>query len=162
MPRIEKLNEIHGSSHWLKNTAILVIDEEEISRMLKAVLTREGARVSVANSVDEGLELFRRIVPQVIVSDVRSRIRSGSQLIRTVREHNRKGSRNIAIVALTDLYAGVDEQDGVAHGFDAYLSKPFEPSELVALIGSVLEKQSSGPQDFRLFEREGIPPKHAA
>jgi CheY-like chemotaxis protein len=135
------VSRVRGDGHCLDQSAILVIDEREMCRLLKAVLSRQGANMSVATSVDTGLALLRHRIHHAFVCDIRSEVRNPITLARAIRCFNREHGQNIPVIALTDQAVGAEAQDESRGGFKACLPKPFEPSELVAILGSILTER---------------------
>lgn len=118
---------------------LLVVDDEP--RLLKAVgvtLSKEGFDVTTARSGAEALVRINESIPDLIVSDVRMPGLDGQQLARSIRSHPR--TELIPIVFLTAKDDRKDRLAGLRSGIDAYLTKPFDPEELIAVIQNILHR----------------------
>lgn len=118
---------------------LLVVDDEP--RLLRAVavdLRGEGYDVSVARSGGEALISVAQKMPDLIVSDVRMPGMDGYELARRLRRN--QSTALVPIVFLTAKDAIEDRIEGFRAGIDAYLTKPFEPDELLAVIASILNR----------------------
>lgn len=118
---------------------LLVVDDEpNLLRAVAAVLRGEGFEVSVARSGREALVCVAQNLPDLIVSDVRMPGMDGYALARKLRAAPH--SAMIPIVFLTAKDEIEDRIEGFRSGVDVYLTKPFEPDELVAVIKNILQR----------------------
>jgi DNA-binding NarL/FixJ family response regulator len=118
---------------------ILVVDDE--AKLLRAVavdLRGEGYDVATARSGAEALALVAQSLPDLIVSDIRMPGMDGYQLARRLRENAR--TVIIPIIFLTAKDTSADRIEGFRAGVDAYLTKPFEPDELLVVIAGILRR----------------------
>jgi len=116
---------------------ILVVDDEpRIVDVVRAYLEREGYAVQTARDGDEALERIRTDDPDLIVLDLMLPNRSGFDVLRELRA---QGS-SAAVIMLTARDDVVDRVAGLEIGADDYVTKPFEPRELVARVGAVLRR----------------------
>jgi DNA-binding response OmpR family regulator len=122
---------------------ILVVDDEpHIVEVVSAYLAREGHQVDTAADGDVALQLARDSRPDVLVLDVMLPGRSGFDVLRQLRAEGITS----AVVMLTARDEVIDRVAGLEMGADDYLTKPFEPRELVARIGAVLRRMAeAGP-----------------
>lgn len=98
-------------------------------------LTKEGFDVTTARSGAEALVRINESIPDLVVSDVRMPGLDGQQLAMSLRSHPRT---ELPIVFLTAKDDRKDRLAGLRLGVDAYLTKPFDPEELVAVIRNIL------------------------
>jgi signal transduction histidine kinase/CheY-like chemotaxis protein len=118
---------------------LLVVDDEEDTReLLRAILERCGATVETASNADEGVALFQRMRPDVVVSDIGMPGEDGYSLIRRLRALPDDAGRTPA-VALTAFARGEDRTRALMAGFKAHVPKPVDPRELVAVLLSVVQ-----------------------
>ncbi len=118
-------------------TRILIVDDEpHILEVVRAYLAREGYEVSTASDGERALERARADSPDLIVLDVMLPRRSGFDVLRQLRAD---GSP-VAVIMLTARDDVIDRVAGLEIGADDYVTKPFEPRELVARIGAVLRR----------------------
>ena len=115
---------------------LIVDDEPNLLRAVDAVLRNEGFETSTARSGKEALVAIAQKQPDLIVSDVRMPAMDGYELARRLRS-----SPNFALIPIVFLTAKDETEDrveGFRSGVDVYLTKPFEPDELVAVINNIL------------------------
>lgn len=118
---------------------LLIIDDEpNLLRAVAACLRGEGYEVDTARSGEEALVQIAQRLPDLIVSDIRMPRMDGYALARQLRNNPR--THLIPIVFLTAKDESADRIAGIRSGVDAYLTKPFEPDELVAVIGNILTR----------------------
>lgn len=117
---------------------VLVVDDDaSMQRMLRQRLEREGYAVHTAPNGEEGLNLVRKEVFNLIITDMRMPKLRGDELVKAVAEFN----PNIPIIVMT-AYAEVDEavrlmRDGIYH----YVTKPFDVEDLLTKVKKALDKQ---------------------
>ena len=117
---------------------VLVVDDDaSMQRMLRQRLEREGYAVQTAPNGEEGLDLIRKEVFNLIITDLRMPKLRGDELVRAVSQFN----PNIPIIVMT-AYGEVNEavelmQDGIYH----YVTKPFDVEDLVLKVKRALDKQ---------------------
>jgi two-component system response regulator ResD len=115
---------------------ILVIDDEtNISDLAKMYLTKESFEVITADDGHEGLRLFRTRKPTLIVLDLMLPGVDGLEICRQVRRES-----SVPIIMLTARGDDIDRIVGLEIGADDYLTKPFNPRELVARVKAVLRR----------------------
>ncbi len=118
---------------------LLVDDDPNISHLVQLYLEKEGFDVQIASRGDEGLAAFRRRPPNLLLLDVMLPGIDGWQVCRAVRQFSA-----IPIIMLTAKDETFDKVLGLELGADDYLTKPFEPKELVARIKAVLRRTQPG------------------
>ena len=126
------------ASDALLGLSVLAVDDDEDARtLLKLLLEAAGAEVRVAASVADALAELAARAPHIVLSDVGMPSQDGYVLIRSLRGHAEPALRRIPAVAITGLARTQDRIELLRSGFQAQLSKPIEPSELVALVASL-------------------------
>jgi len=124
-------------------TRILVVDDEpHILEVVRAYLVREGYEVSTASDGEAALERAMADAPDLIVLDVMLPRRSGFDVLRQLRA---EGSA-AAVIMLTARDDVIDRVAALEIGADDYVTKPFEPRELVARVGAVLRRIAGSAQ----------------
>ena len=118
---------------------LLVVDDEpNLLRAVAACLKAEGYEVSTARSGHEALMQLANSVPDLIISDIRMPGMDGYKLARQLRGSPRTAL--VPIVFLTAKDETADRIEGFRAGIDAYLTKPFEPEELIAVVNAILQR----------------------
>ncbi|MCU1452377.1 MAG: response regulator [Acidimicrobiales bacterium] len=118
---------------------VLVVDDDPvIVKLLTVNFEMEGFTVRSATDGAEGLAAARAQRPDVVVSDIMMPNVSGLDLVREL-----KGSPDTATIPIVLLSAKAqagDVRDGLAAGADDYVTKPFEPIDLVDRITALLKR----------------------
>ena len=122
----------------LSKRLLIVDDEPNLLRAVAACLRGEGYEVDTARSGEEALVHIAQGLPDLIVSDIRMPRMDGYAFARQLRSNPRTDL--IPIVFLTAKDESSERLEGIRAGVDAYLTKPFEPDELVAVIGNILAR----------------------
>lgn len=118
---------------------LLVVDDEPSLLQAVAVCLRtEGYEVTTARSGQEALVRLAETLPDLLISDIRMPGMDGYQLARGLRSSHRTAL--IPIIFLTAKDETADRIAGFRTGADAYLTKPFEPDELIAVVSSILNR----------------------
>lgn len=121
------------------NKILLVEDEDNIRLFTKINLEREGFEVLEAESGEKGVELALKYNPQVVILDIMLPGIDGFEVCKILREKLPK----IGIIMLTAKTQDVDRINGLESGTDDYLSKPFNPVELILRIKSLIRRIDS-------------------
>jgi DNA-binding NarL/FixJ family response regulator len=118
---------------------LLVVDDEaKLLRAVAATLREEGYDVATARSGSDALVHINASIPDLVVSDIRMPGMDGHQLARALRSNPRTAL--IPIVFLTAKDEREDRIAGFRTGVDAYLTKPFDPEELLAVVSNILKR----------------------
>ena len=120
---------------------LLVDDEPNANEAVQALLDSCGAEVRVAGSAAQALQMLDVWKPDVLISDIAMPEEDGYVLIKKIRARGVEHSGNIPAAALT-AYATTDDRVSIlAAGFQMYLAKPAEPSELIAVVASLAARR---------------------
>ena len=112
---------------------LLVEDNQVIRELLAGVLRRAGYEVFAASDGVEGLQQFQLHQPDLLITDLKMPRMNGYELCKLVRENSSVPTALMTAASLDE--SGIDLVCGAA---DAFLSKPFESSEFLAVIDSLL------------------------
>jgi signal transduction histidine kinase/DNA-binding response OmpR family regulator len=122
----------------LTGLKILAVDDEPDAReLIRQLLGRTRAKVTVASSAREALEMLDRQTPDVLVSDIGMPEADGYSLIRAVRQRSAEQGGNVPAIALTAYVREEDRAMMLAAGFTAHVPKPVEPAELIRVISHI-------------------------
>jgi signal transduction histidine kinase/CheY-like chemotaxis protein len=135
-----------GTTPDLSALAILIVDDDADTReLVRIALTRTGARLSVASSSAEGLAAALSGPPDVLITDIAMPLQDGHEMVQRLRESLGPRTPKV-IIALSAFAAEKDAERSLSLGFDAHVTKPFEPDFLVATIHErVLEQAEQKP-----------------
>jgi len=116
---------------------ILIVDDEPaILQLARIYLEREGFHVHEASDGEAALEVVNRMHPALIVLDVMLPKLDGYEVCR----HLRASNNDVPILMLTARDEDIDKILGLELGADDYLTKPFNPREMVARVKAILRR----------------------
>ncbi|MGB3207080.1 MAG: PAS domain-containing protein, partial [Crinalium sp.] len=122
----------------LDGIKVLVVDDESDAReLVKLVLESCNAQVITAACVQEALQVLQQEEMHILVSDIGMPEEDGYQLIGKVRKLNPERGGKIPAVALTAYARAEDRKRALLSGYQMHVSKPIEPSELIAVVSSL-------------------------
>ncbi len=132
---------------------ILVVDDDrEIVRLLRAYLEQAGFKVLTAGDGETALHVLRSDQPDLVVLDLMLPNRDGWSVIKVAREDS--ALADIPIIVLTARVEDSDRILGLELGADDYVTKPFNPREVVLRVRSVLRRSrgSTLPRSHRILQ----------
>ncbi len=134
-----------------KVRALLIDDEPMIVKALRTLLSRDGHTVFCARSGEEGLEVFRRETPNVVMTDLGMPSMNGWQVAKAIKEWSeKKGVPRPAVIVLTGWGPEADSAVKMVEcGVDAFLRKPVRYPELQNKLREVLENREESLADSR-------------
>lgn len=119
-----------------KQTVLIVDDDESLAQAIEATLSLEGLQTVVAHDGERALALVRSLSPDLILLDVMLPGKSGIEVCATLKTD--PATASIPVILVTAKVDEVDRAVGLAAGADEYLTKPFSPTELIALVNDAL------------------------
>jgi CheY-like chemotaxis protein len=131
-----------GSASLAGTRVLLVEDEEDARAMLKALLEGSGASVDAVGTAAEAWAALEGAGCDLLISDIGMPDEDGYALIGRVRGHGVRRVSETPAVALTAYAREDDRERSLAAGFNAYLPKPVEPSELLAVLAGLLKRSA--------------------
>ncbi|MGQ9677749.1 MAG: response regulator transcription factor [bacterium] len=124
-----------------RNKTILVVDDEpDIRLILQARLEASGYRVETAENGLEALNRIRTQPPDLVILDLMLPGMDGFAVCAMVKRDQRFG--HIPIIILSARSQAQDKKTGATLGADAYLTKPFQPQELLATIDQLINSKT--------------------
>jgi DNA-binding NarL/FixJ family response regulator len=120
---------------------LLVDDEPGLREAVQAYLEDSGFKVVTANNAQVAWQTLEDYAPDLVITDVMMPQVDGYQFLRQLREDAR--FRKLPVVFLTARGMTKDRIQGYDAGCDAYLSKPFDPDELVSIVKNLLKRGST-------------------
>src|SRR5690349_16740735 len=135
----------------LKGSRVLVVeDDPSIAIGLRINLESEGYEVHVAEDGERGLDLARRIEPDLIILDVMLPNRNGLEVLHELRAEG----RTVPIIILSAKSAEMDKVAGLELGAEDYVAKPFSLAELLARVRVALRRGGGPVPSSRAVERQ--------
>ena len=118
-------------------SVLIVEDDRNIAELLQMYLEKEGYEVHTAFDGGQGLSKFRSVNPNLVLLDMMMPVMDGWAVCKAIR-----GESQVPIIMLTAKGETDDKINGLKHGADDYITKPFEMREVLARIEAVLRRSS--------------------
>ncbi len=119
----------------MAKTVLIVEDESNIRELLRMYLEQEGYVTEMAQNGAEGLRVFKRVHPDLVLLDLMMPVMDGTQMIRELRTFSKT-----PVIMLTAKGEMLDKIAGLELGADDYITKPFEMREVMARVKAVLRR----------------------
>ena len=119
-------------------TVLVVEDDPVILRLLEVNFELEGYRVLVAHDGAEGIEVARAEQPDVVISDIMMPKVSGIELVEALKAD--AATSTIPVILLSAKAQTGDLKAGMDAGADDYVTKPFEPLDLIDRVNALLPR----------------------
>ena len=114
--------------------ALIVDDDPDARELLCTLLEARGVLVQTAASVREGLLVFDREVPDIILSDLAMPDQDGYDFIRMLRERPAAAGGLVPAIAVTAYARTEDSTRSLSSGFQIHLTKPIDPNALYSAV----------------------------
>ena len=123
----------------MSKKALIVEDDINIAELLKIYLQKDGFETENAYDGMKAVELAEKFRPDIILLDIMLPLMDGWQVCREVRKNSQ-----VPIIMLTAKGESMDKVSGLEMGADDYVTKPFDPKELIARIHAVMRRTDCG------------------
>ncbi|HET9251391.1 MAG TPA: HD domain-containing phosphohydrolase [Candidatus Eisenbacteria bacterium] len=121
-----------------KRSILVIDDDRRVLELLQISLAQNGFRVLTAATGEEGLELVRKDAPDLVILDLRLPKKTGFEVCASLK--STKDTAQIPVI-MVSASAEVDSRlQGLMHGADDYLTKPFSPKELLIKVRRIFER----------------------
>lgn len=131
---------------------LAVDDEKHILRLVQINLEKAGYEVTTASNGREAIDAVRNERPDLIVMDVMMPEMDGLEALQILK--NDDSTAAIPVVMLTAKAQDADVFQGWQSGADLYLTKPFNPMELLTFVKRILDAQSETEKSDKIYEIE--------
>lgn len=121
-----------------KYKVIVADDEKNIQKLLKVNLERAGFEVITASDGVEVLEILEKEKPDLIILDIEMPRMKGDVLLKKLKSEEK--TKSIPVIMLTIRSSEEDIFKGWQQGADAYITKPFNPAEVVIMAEGILRE----------------------
>ncbi|PIU57654.1 MAG: response regulator receiver protein [Deltaproteobacteria bacterium CG07_land_8_20_14_0_80_38_7] len=122
-----------------KYNILIVDDEHDVHVVLGKMLQKSGYLVQSAYNAEDALNKIKETKPDLIMLDIMMPKISGIELCNNIK--NDPSTKNIIVVIISAKDEQSDRIDGLTHGADDYISKPFHLRSLVRKIDRILQKR---------------------
>ena len=121
-----------------KERILVVDDEPDIRDVLRITLEAEGYEVHEAADGEEAVQMVRKVNPHLLLLDYKLPRMEGPQVCRVLKKDLLL--QNLPIIMLTSRGEVADKIEGINAGADDYVTKPFDPPELMARVRMILRR----------------------
>ena len=129
----------------MEKTRVLIVDDDpNINQLIKLYLEKEGYETDTAMRGDDALNQFKKNPPHIVLLDLMLPGMDGWQVCREIRKIS-----TIPIIMLTAKDETFDKVLGLELGADDYMTKPFDPKELIARIKAVMRRTQTAVEPER-------------
>jgi signal transduction histidine kinase/ActR/RegA family two-component response regulator len=137
-----KAEAIASANQSLSGVHVLVVDDDEDNlELMSTALTSRKANVTAVCTAHEAINVIKSDRPDVLVSDIAMPGEDGYGLIAKVRSLDNDSERDIPAVAITAYAKEEDRQRALDSGFQIYLAKPVELSELISVVARAARRE---------------------
>ena len=119
----------------MAKSVLIVEDDQNIADLLRLYLEKEGYVAAIAPDGGAGVEMFRKLQPDLVLLDVMLPVLDGWGVLRNIRQDSKT-----PVIMLTAKGELTDKVSGLKMGADDYITKPFEMKEVLARIEAVLRR----------------------
>uniref|UniRef100_A0A832H328 histidine kinase n=1 Tax=Oscillatoriales cyanobacterium SpSt-402 TaxID=2282168 RepID=A0A832H328_9CYAN len=127
----------------LENISILIVDDNTDNRdYITMVLEKAGAQVTALANGYEVIEFLQHTQPDILLSDIAMPEVDGYHLLYQIREFEKASNTHIPVIALTAYAKQEDRIQALTAGFEHFIPKPVDPTELVEVVACTVRKKS--------------------
>ena len=126
----------------MRKKALIVEDDINIAELLKIYLQKDGFETENAYDGGRAVALAETFRPDIILLDIMLPVMDGWQVCREVRKNSQ-----VPIIMLTAKGESMDKVSGLEMGADDYVTKPFDPKELIARIHAIMRRTDCGCEE---------------
>ena len=125
----------------MAKSILIVEDDNNIADLLRLYLEKEGYQATIAADGTQGIDLYRKLRPDLVLLDVMMPGVDGWGVLRAIRQDSQT-----PVIMLTAKGETTDKVSGLKQGADDYITKPFEMKEVLARIEAVLRRSGIEPE----------------
>ncbi|MFH4966515.1 response regulator [Gaetbulibacter sp. M235] len=134
------LNKMSSLEAFLeKRKVILVVEDEREIQLFLNELLKEKYKIVIANNGFEALEMMRKELPDIIITDVMMPVMDGIELCKKVKSEDR--TCHIPVIMLTAKNSIIHRIEGLESGANSYIPKPFHPDHILVRVQKLLEER---------------------
>lgn len=127
----------------MKSKILVVDDEMDIRELVRYYLDKEGFDVIEAENGKKALEIIENEYIDLAIIDIMMPIMNGFDLVEEMKEF-----KDIPVIMLTAKSQSADKLRGFSLGIDDYVTKPFDPQELLARVKTILKRYNINSQNI--------------
>ncbi|MGP0150291.1 response regulator [Pseudomonas oryzihabitans] len=130
---------------------LIVEDDADSASVLEAYLLRDGFAVILAEDGRQGLELFQRERPDLVLLDMMLPRLGGTEVLAQIRR-----AGDTPVIMVTAIGDEPEKLGALRYGADDYVVKPYNPKEVVARVHAVLRRCHQAPRDDRWLRHDAL------
>ena len=134
-----------------KATVLIIEDDTQIQELLSFALSKEGWKLIMAKTGEQGVEKLKKTAANCILLDIMLPGMDGLAVLKKIKEN--KQHRNIPVIMTTAKGEEADIVTGLELGADDYVVKPYSPKVLVARIRAALRRQEEPGGDVKVWQQ---------
>lgn len=127
----------------MKSKILIVDDEEHIRELIRFYLDKEGFSVLEAENGEKALDILENEYIDLVIVDIMMPVMNGFDLVEEMKQF-----KDIPVIMLTAKSQSADKLRGFSLGIDDYVTKPFDPNELLARVKTILKRYSINSQNI--------------
>lgn len=127
----------------MKSKILVVDDENDIRELVRYYLDKEGFTVLEAENGKKALDIVENEYIDLAIIDIMMPVMNGFDLVEEM-----KGFKDIPVIMLTAKSQSADKLRGFSLGIDDYVTKPFDPQELLARVKTILKRYNINSQNI--------------
>jgi len=131
------------TSSAVHKTILMVEDSQTSRKVISMLLGRKGYTIIESKSGSEALQKSEEMAPDLVLLDVMLPDMSGYEVLSRLRQS--AGMAEVPVIMLTGKSKPSDRLKGLFHGSNEYLTKPFDPAKLLAVLEKYLEQPAAAP-----------------
>ena len=118
---------------------LIADDEDEIRKLITATLEDEGYEIHQASNGSKALDIAKQIKPDLVILDIMMPEKTGYEVCEELRRNPE--TKDVYVLFLGARGSGIAEKTGKVKGGDAFMTKPFEPDDLLDRVKKILKQQ---------------------
>ena len=127
----------------LNVTCIISAEDNDVNQIvLEHTLAEQSYPFVIVANGAEAIEAWQQLDPRPILMDISMPVMNGLDAMKTIRQKERLTGNHVPIVALTAHALAGDEERMLAAGADFYVTKPINPTALLAIIADILDRNA--------------------
>ncbi len=134
-----------------KFRVLMIDDDENICQLISLYLAKDGFDADFCHDGESGLAKLRENTYDVVLLDVMMPGIDGFETVKLLREFS-----NVPVIMLSARGEPMDKISGLDHGADDYITKPFEPQELIARMRAILRRAKPAGNKSKSVELFGL------
>ena len=135
------------------NPKILIVDDNDLNIKLCRAILKDNYQIFTATTAEEGLEIAKRILPDLILMDIQLPGMDGLTATQVIKNDDQMQAT--PVIALTSFAMVGDREKALSAGCDEYLPKPIDMQGLKSTVGRFLDAPPAAPSGTQALKKPG-------